>query len=79
MNIKSVHQKCVQWQFHELADGVLEIAESVIFGGAPLNDAQDALEALSCEVDDLVEEATATPTAEELACRFGGFECPDCD
>lgn len=79
MNIRELHTKCVQWQFHELADGVLEIADSAIYGGAPLHDAQDALETLNNDLDDLIEEATTTPTAEDLACKFGAFECLDCD
>ena len=79
MNLKDLHHRCVQWQFFELADQLLETAESAIYYNAPVGDTQDALEALACEVDDLIDEAKATPTEQELASKFGGFECAECD
>ena len=69
----------MQWQFYELADQLLDLAESALYYNAPVSDAQDAIEALASEVDDLIDEAKSTPTEEELACRFGGFECADCE
>lgn len=69
----------MQWRFYELADQLLDLAESALYHNAPVFDAQDAIEALACEVDDLIDEAKATPTEQELASKFGGFECVECD
>ncbi len=79
MNVKELHSKCVVWEFNDLAEELLDVLDSVIYYNAPVNDAQDAVEHLSYELEELIEQAKHTPTAAELACKFGGFECQDCE
>lgn len=87
MSIRELHQLAVSWQFYELAEELLDIMDSVIYYGARPGDAQDAVEAVRIEVEDLIAEARQNyepegyeaPTAESLACRFGGFECEGCE
>lgn len=79
MNLKELHSKCVTWQFNGLAEELLDVLDSVIYYNAPVNDAQEAVENISNELDELIDQATHTPTEAELACKFGGFECEDCE
>jgi hypothetical protein len=50
-----------------------------VFNNAPVEEAQDAINHIAEELDNLIEQSTLTPTAQELACKFGGFECQDCE
>lgn len=77
--VRELHQRCVQWQFYGLADELLDVCESAIYYQAPLGDTQDRVEEIALEVEELIEAAKATPTEAELASKFGGFECADCE
>ena len=67
MNLKELHHRCMQWQFYELSDQLMETLESALYYNAPIADTQDALEALAIELDELIEHAKSTPTEQELA------------
>lgn len=79
MSVAEINQTANRWQFYETSDQLLEIMDSVLYYGANVSDARDAVEALRLELEDLIAEAQKTPTADDLACRFGGFECEGCE
>lgn len=79
MNVKELLAQSQRWQFDDLSNELLDVIDAVVFNNAPVEEAQDAINHIAEELDSLIEQSTLTPTAQELACKFGGFECQDCE
>jgi hypothetical protein len=79
MNVKEILSQCHHWQFDDLSEQLIDVVDAVLFSNAPVDEAQDAINHIAEELDCMIEQATLTPTAQDLACRFGGFECEDCE
>lgn len=79
MNVKDLLLQCQHWQFNDLTNQLLDVVDAVLFSNAPVEEAQDVINHIAEELECLIEQTTLTPTAQELACKFGGFECEDCE
>lgn len=79
MNVKELLAQSQRWQFDDLSNELIDVIDAVLFDNAPVEEAQDAINHIAEELDNLIEQSTLTPTAQELACKFGGFECQDCE
>ena len=66
----------------DLAYDVLGIADSVIFGRAPVSDAADALQDIAAHLQDIietVEQAKNTPPNEEDLAAKNPYFCKSCE
>lgn len=79
MNVKELLSQSQHWQFDDLTNELLDVVDAVLFNSAPVEEAQDAISHIAEELDCLIDQTTHTPTAQDLACRFGGFECQECE
>lgn len=79
MSFKELYYKVIEMEMHSLGDELLEVADSVIYLGASPHDAQEAIDHIQDDLDEAIAESKRTITAEELACKFGGFECEECE
>lgn len=79
MNIKELLQQSQRWHFEDLTDQILDVADAVVFCNAPVSEAQEAICNIADELDCLIEQSKLTPTEQDLACKFGGFECEGCE
>ena len=79
MTVKELLAQSQRWQFDDLSNELLDVIDAVVFNSAPVEEAQDAINHIAEELDSLIDQTTHTPTAQDLARRFGGFECQDCE
>ena len=64
--IGEVYSQIEQYELHDLRERLNNILESSVYGSAPMEDTQDAIEEVWQEIEDYIESMKIPPEEEEL-------------